>query len=111
MPKPPKLIRSKIALQYIERDKTSIQKLKNNKDKRKYLAEKIIEEAKEVAAEIAAPRIKRKNLIEELADLQEIIYTAKILLHITDEEIKEAQDNKYEEKGGFEEFFLRLDKA
>ncbi len=58
---------------------------------------KLLEEVQEV---IAAES--RKNLIDELADLHEVVNSLAKVNHITKEEITVAQDRKREERGGFE---------
>lgn len=70
----------------------------NEKDYENALREKIVEEAKEAAAEK-----NREKLIYELADLLEVAQTLADTLGITALEISEARKKKREKSGGFTE--------
>ncbi len=63
------------------------------------LLEKLVEEAKEVRA--AHPI--REHLIEELADLVEVIETVKLVAKISSHDIERARLEKLETHGGFTE--------
>lgn len=63
----------------------------------KALKKKLVEEADEVTTAVSHPEI-----IEELADLQEVIDTLLSVLNISQDEIFRKQKLKREEKGGFE---------
>lgn len=60
------------------------------------LREKLLEEAQEVVS-----ASNQKHLIEELADLYEVIDTIIELHHLSKEEILAAQERKHAERGGF----------
>jgi predicted house-cleaning noncanonical NTP pyrophosphatase (MazG superfamily) len=62
-----------------------------------YFKNKILEEAQEVVEADS-----RRDIIEELADLQEVIYSITKLFDIRTEEIELVRKNKHDEKGGFD---------
>jgi len=106
-----KLIRKKVAEDHLSRDEASVIILKTAKEKRAALAEKILEEAQEVADELLKDRIVKKNLTEELADVCEVLYTICLELNISDIKLQNIQDDKYELKGGFEDFYYKVQKT
>lgn len=106
-----KLVRDKLAKKFISIDENSIEYLKDEKLIRKYLAKKIIEEANEVSEEILKGRLNKNHLMEEIGDLQEVMYTLSYHFDLNPEDIKEIRDEKYENKGGFEEFTLKVKKV
>ena len=62
-----------------------------------YFKNKILEEAHEVMEADS-----KRDIIEELADLQEVIYSITKLLDIKTEEVELVRKNKRDEKGGFD---------
>lgn len=68
----------------------------NQKNYVNALRKKVVEEAREVAAEND-----REKLVFELADLQEVAQTLAETLEITASEISEARKKKREKSGGF----------
>jgi len=106
-----KLIREKVALDHLERDKSSVLKITNKRERRNLLADKIIEECKEVAEELSKKRLNKKRLIEELGDVLEVIYTMRQELNIDEDDVTTCQNDAYESRGGFEDFYYRVKKA
>jgi predicted house-cleaning noncanonical NTP pyrophosphatase (MazG superfamily) len=70
-------------------------------EKIKYLRQKVIEEATEVAEAFS-----KANLIEEIADLREVCISLMEQEGITWSEVERARMAKKAEKGGFDMFYL-----
>lgn len=64
-----------------------------------FLIAKLHEEAEEVGFEMR--RVMPVLLIQELADLKEVIRAIQDRYHITDDDIHTAQVKKFDERGGF----------
>lgn len=73
-----------------------------------FLGLKLIEESKEVVAELKPSNepINRVRLIEELADVREVYETLIKMYDIDIEEIKDIQNAKRILKGGFKEGYI-----
>ena len=70
-------------------------------DYEKALALKLEEEAKEAAVEVRLSD--REAVIEELADLKEVMLSISTYMEITEEEMEAYREKKKELKGGFVE--------
>lgn len=94
-----KLVRDKVIAQCetIGAVYTDWSSLEKNDEYRVALGEKIIEELQEVFQADS-----RENLIEELADVEEVWLSLKKLMQVSQKEIEEARTNKKQKKGGFE---------
>lgn len=68
-----------------------------------YLKKKILEEAEELAAASTD-----SNLVEEMADIMEILGALQQLKGVTPEQVKQVQDEKRAKRGGFEQRLLML---
>lgn len=66
------------------------------KEFNRFILDKIVEEATEVSI---APS--RENLIEELADLKEVIKALQTKMAISDAEVEEVRLKKHAARGGF----------
>ena len=89
-----KLVRDKIVKIIEKRNEKIEYEILNNKDYKKELEKKLIEEVNEFIEE---------NSIEELADIFEVIYTIIKNKNYDIREIEEIRIKKKEERGGFEE--------
>lgn len=72
-----------------------------------FLSEKLKEEALEAAQLMQDFRLqptagRRSKLIEELADLEEVLSTIRELMYIHPDEVEEAREKKKEQRGGLE---------
>lgn len=67
-----------------------------DKDFQKQLKIKLLEEAQE-----ASHAVHRENMLEELADVLEVVHTLAQLYNITVQDLDAYQQKKREEKGGF----------
>lgn len=100
--KPPKLVRDKIVeIQKAEGKEVKIRVLKNDKEFLKFLSRKMIEEAYELEFSL-----KKGNLVEELADILEVIETILKLKHIDYEKVRRIQKLKRKARGGFNKRIL-----
>ena len=87
-----KLVRDRIPEIINNEGKLPIIKQVKGKEKLCYLYEKLIEEATE---------LKEGELVEELADVQEVLEVIMEELNITPEQMKIAKNKKRKERGGF----------
>lgn len=69
----------------------------------RYLLKKVIEEAEELAHATT-----KSNMLEEIADVREILDTLLKLKGVSDEQIQAIQDEKRQKRGGFEARLLML---
>ena len=95
-----KLIRDKIP-QLLD-ETYSVRKEKDYHKQYKLLINKLIEEAKEVKS----AGNNYRDVLEELADVYEVITSIAKHLGMTVEMIEEAADIKREERGGFTEYYV-----
>lgn len=98
-----KLVRDKIPEKIEKNNETALIKILNDKEYEQALNDKFYEEIKEV--------INSKNkegLIEELADLLELIYAKAKLNKITFEDIELVRMLKKEKRGGFDNKILLI---
>lgn len=91
-----KLVRDKIVERGIKKNIVSDFKVMNDEEYIISLKEKIMEEAKEVAVSQT-----RENLIEEIADLQEVIKALCKVENISQDTIESVRVKKMTEKGAF----------
>lgn len=68
-------------------------------DYRKALALKLEEESAEISIELRNNN--REKIIEELADVEEVIAAIKVCVEIKDSEIAQMRDKKNQQKGSF----------
>lgn len=106
-----KLIRNKLAKKFLQKDSESVIYLTDEKKIRKYLALKIVEEAREVAEEILKDDFNEIDFAEEVADLTEILNTSVIHFDVDHFRIDLAKVGKFEKKGGFSDFALKVKKV
>jgi len=93
-----KLVRDKFPEIYEALGQEAVVEKLSKIDLSKALLDKIIEEAAEIK-----PESSREELLEEIADIQQIIDDLKSENNLTDEEIANIQESKKAEKGGFKE--------
>lgn len=93
----PKLIRDRIP-EIIRADgrEVATTTLEEDKEFLQFLLKKAVEEAEELAHSE-----NESNLLEEVADLREIIDTILALKGVSEEQIQAIQDEKREKRGGF----------
>lgn len=91
-----KLVRDKLPEIYKSLgQEASIEKL-SNLELSRALLDKLIEEASEIT-----PESSREEILEEVADLQQVIDDFKAENNITDEQVADARANKKDKSGGF----------
>lgn len=106
----PKLIRDLIPDIIKKRGKIpKIRVAKNENEFRDFLLRKFVEEATELKN--AGFSGNRQNLVEELADLFELIDTLLELEGLEFEDVKKIQAEKSKERGGFKEKIIALEKV
>ena len=92
-----KLVRDKLPKLYDElQQKIMFQKLTGT-ELLLALRQKLAEEASEVPIENGS----RKDIVDELSDVQQVMDDMRSLLAISDDEIATAQKRKFDKKGGF----------
>ncbi len=92
-----KLARNKIVEKFKEEGVTSnFEILKDNEQYLEALSEKLIEELEEVFA-----AQNKEELVEEIADLEEVLAEFKKLLAVNEKEVTIAREKKNKEKGSF----------
>lgn len=92
-----KLIRDKIPEIIIKNNETPITRILDDREYLTELAAKIHEEADEVEEVI----FEKEKLIEELADIKEILDTILNFYHVSNDELIKIQTTKREKRGGF----------
>jgi predicted house-cleaning noncanonical NTP pyrophosphatase (MazG superfamily) len=104
----PKLVRDKIpeVVEEITGKKVGSRILENDEKYLYYLQKKIEEEAQELAQ-----AKEKKHVIEEVADLLELIDAFSVFYDIDHDEIKKVQEEKRRKRGGFSDRILMLDKV
>jgi len=96
-----KLVRDKIP-EIIKKENRYVDFYRANKeDFRKFLFEKLLEESEEVYS-----ATNKDELIEELADLFEVINTILNIENISIEEVEKTRKKKNEERWWFKEWFI-----
>lgn len=95
-----KLVRDKIRKIILDKGKNPIGYFSNKKELKKLLAEKLVEEAKE---------FNEDHIEEELADVQEVIDAIYENFGFSRESIRNIQDKKRKERGGFEKGYVLED--
>lgn len=103
-----KLVRDNIPALIIARGKNcECRILKDNEEFKNQLLNKLVEELNELLEALHTDN--KKNIIEELVDLKEILETIRELNGISLEEFLDASIKKREEKGSFKNrIFLQL---
>jgi predicted house-cleaning noncanonical NTP pyrophosphatase (MazG superfamily) len=100
----PKLIRDKIPeLVKQEGIVPSIRKIQNDEEFLEYILKKIVEEAQELSEAKTD-----SNILEEIADVYEIINALKQLKNLSDADIEAVQTQKRQKRGGFDERIIML---
>jgi predicted house-cleaning noncanonical NTP pyrophosphatase (MazG superfamily) len=103
----PKLIRDRIPEIIVANGQNaSIQTITDDDELLAYLLKKIREEAQEVASSQTD-----SNLVEEIADLREVIDTILALRGISIAEVDAVQSEKRTKRGGFEKRLIMLAKS
>lgn len=97
-----KLVRDKIP--HIAHDPDNFYKLVNDRGYWFLLLNKLVEEAHEVKNYTS-----EENLIEELADVEEVLMTIRRELRITKKQVDDARRKKFKERGGFYERWVLND--
>lgn len=101
----PKLIRDKIpAIIKARGGHPNTRTLQSDSEYLQYLLKKLTEESQE-----AASATTDSNLVEEIADIREVIDAILQLKNVTREDLKQVQDEKRMQRGGFELRLLMLD--
>lgn len=95
-----KLIRDKLLIEYEKNNQKAEIASLSMEEHTKALANKLIEEAYEVKREIDKNVINDK-IIEEIADVQQVIDDLVYLCGLTKDQIEEARLSKFDKKGGF----------
>jgi predicted house-cleaning noncanonical NTP pyrophosphatase (MazG superfamily) len=91
-----KLIRDKLEEEYVRLHHAATYKRLSERELLEALKQKIIEEAKEIPVD--GPR---NEIIGELADVEQVLEDIAKRLSISNEEIRNAKQKKFEKKGGF----------
>jgi predicted house-cleaning noncanonical NTP pyrophosphatase (MazG superfamily) len=105
------LVREAIAKQLLKKDPESVVRLKDKTEIRSALAAKLTEKCQDLVEELVSAKINKKNILKESCDLREIIYTVLYHLKYGEDALQEICDDKYEEFGGFEDFYCKLNKV
>lgn len=102
----PKLVRDKIPEIVKTYDGIDVPtRILNDEEYLTYLLKKVVEEAEELSgAETDS------NLVEEIADVYEIIDSILALKNVSREEVLAVRDEKREKRGGFDKRILMLGK-
>jgi len=101
-----KLIRDVIAEEVKLREGGVIVELTEPKSINCALGQKLIEEAIEVMGELDTNSVSREKLVEELADVQEVMTAIRVKHNITSQELMLVMNKKFTLKGGFSNQFL-----
>lgn len=96
-----KLVRDHIPSIIAESGKSCSWRVANKKERLPYLTKKILEEAHELVNAKSD-----EDILEELADLTEVIRALMIECDICCEALTDAQIEKKESKGGFDNFII-----
>lgn len=91
-----KLVRDKLRGEYERIGQKAVCRVLAPPDHKRELVNKIIEEAREIQIDSEASEI-----INEIADIQQVIEDLMILFDVTKEQVSVAKQNKYDKKGGF----------
>ena len=103
-----KLVRDNIpVISFYEKDGSKFRRVKNEAEFLSFLADKVIEEAYEVAAEIR--NNKDPELIVELGDLLSVISAIVDKKQISQQILLEKKDLKDSIKGGFSQGWILMD--
>ncbi len=104
----PKLVRDNIPVIIKQKNGTDVPTriLESDQEFEKFILKKIVEEATELAHSLEAG-----NMIEEIADVTELIDTLLKLKRWSSEDVDKVQEEKRGKNGGFEKRILMLHKA
>jgi len=91
-----KLVRDKLRDEYGCMEQIAVYKELSPEEHKTYLIKKIIEEALEIETDKPVDEI-----INEIADLQQVIDDLAVICNITKDQISFAQKHRYDLKGGF----------
>lgn len=94
-----KLVRDKLPSSYAALDQKIVSRRLVGKELRNALRAKLIEEAAEIPFEDGS----RKDLVNEISDVQQVLDDMKSACGLSDEEVARAQEKKLMKKGGFAE--------
>lgn len=94
-----KLIRDKFQKIYEELGQRITTRSLTAQELKDELRKKIIEEA----TELPTPENKNNEIIDEIADVQQVLDDLKSIYGISSEEVSISMEKKYEKKGGFQE--------
>ncbi len=102
----PKLVRDRIPEIVREHDGIEAEiRVLDNTEFESYLRQKVIEEAHELDQAESDD-----HLVEEIADVQELLDTLCVLKGITNDQLHEVQAAKRDKRGGFDQRLLMLSK-
>lgn len=100
----------------IEKSGRKVTKLEHISDIEYFLARKVVEEAKEIGWEMVTKDRVREiattltydidSIVEEIADVLEVIDELKVHFAITDDEVEQVKRKKLQEKGGFRNHYV-----
>ncbi len=90
-----KLVRDKFIGIYTDKEQKPTYRLLQSTELRQQLAGKLIEEAQELLA------VEPEKVVDELADIQQVLDDLKKLHGVSDAELTAAQRTKLAQKGGF----------
>jgi predicted house-cleaning noncanonical NTP pyrophosphatase (MazG superfamily) len=104
----PKLVRDFIPEIIKENTGTSpeFRKLEDDSEYLTYLLRKVSEEAQELSRAETD-----ENIMEEMADVYEVIDAISALRNFSETEVRDVQDKKRKARGGFDDRLLMLDKV
>lgn len=91
-----RLVRDNLRHAYAELGQKAVYKKLSKREHISELKRKVIEEVKEIPEDGPI-----SELIEEIADLQQVIDDMKKLIGISDEQVDVAKKQKFDKKGGF----------
>ncbi len=104
-----KLIRDNVALDIMRHDPEKVGLIAGLDLKAKALHNKIIEESLELANEVTKIRVDKDNIIEEAADVMEVVYAICSFYDISITDVYEMTEAKKKIKGGFLTFSCLYD--
>lgn len=91
-----KLVRDKLVEEFERMGQVAVHRSLTSNDHVEALKQKIIEEVQEIPV---GGRV--DDLISEIADVQQALDDLKALNHITDQQVDDVRQEKYDKKGGF----------
>lgn len=105
----PKLVRDGIPAIIVKDGKIPICEFADDIDVEPYIFNKIREEVAELQYECTSPELDKEKILEEFADIYEVLNKLAQLYNIGPEDIAEAQFKKLASNGGFKSNIILTD--